>query len=58
MYKRVTDFLNSNNILTEEQCGLEKDLSAGKALYRFLDETVCALNNKMHVGGIFCDLAK
>jgi hypothetical protein len=27
-------------------------------LYKFLDEILCALNDKMHVGGIFCDLAK
>jgi hypothetical protein len=29
-----------------------------KALYKFLDEILCALIYKMHVGGIFCDLAK
>jgi hypothetical protein len=27
-------------------------------LYKFLDEILCALNDKMLVGGIFCDLAK
>jgi hypothetical protein len=58
MYKRVIDFLNSNNILTEEQFGFRKGLSTDKALYKFLDEILYALNDKMHVGGIFCDLAK
>jgi hypothetical protein len=58
MYKRVIDFLNSNSILTEEQFGFRKGLSTDKALYKFLDEILCALNDKMHVGGIFCDLAK
>jgi hypothetical protein len=58
MYKRVTDFLTSNNILTEEQFGFRKCLSTDKALYKFIDEILCALNDKMHVGGIFCDLAK
>jgi hypothetical protein len=50
--------LNSNNILTEEQFGFRKGLSTDKALYKFLDEILCALDDKMHVGGIFCDLAK
>jgi hypothetical protein len=58
VYKQVIDFLNSNNILTEEQFGFRKGLSTDKALYRFLDEILCALNDKMHVVGIFCDLAK
>jgi hypothetical protein len=50
--------LNSNNILTEEEFGFRKGLSTDKALYKFLDEILCALNDKMHVGGIFCDLDK
>jgi hypothetical protein len=29
-----------------------------KALYKFLHETLCTLNDKMDVGGIFCDLAE
>jgi hypothetical protein len=56
MYKQVIDFLNSNNILTEEQFGFRKGLSTDKVLYKFLDEILCALNGKMHVDGIFCDL--
>jgi hypothetical protein len=58
MYKQVSGFLNSNNSLTEEQSGFRKGLLMDKALYRFLDKILCALNDKMHVGGIFCDLAK
>jgi hypothetical protein len=58
MYKRVTDFLNSNIILTEEQFGFRKSLSNNKALYKFTDEISCALSDTMHVCGIFCDLAK
>jgi hypothetical protein len=57
MYRQVIDFLHSNNILTEEQFGFRKGLSTDKALYKFLDEILCALNDKMHVGGIFCDVA-
>jgi hypothetical protein len=58
MYKQVIDCFNSNNILTKEQSGFRKGLSTDKALYKFLDEILCALNDKMHVGGIICDLAK
>jgi hypothetical protein len=58
MYERVSDFLNSNNVLASEQFGFRKSLSTAKALFNFTDEIVSALNNKMHVGGISCDLAK
>jgi hypothetical protein len=58
MCRRVIDFLNSNNILTEKQFGFRKGLSTDKALYKLLDEILCSLNDKMHVGGIFYDLAK
>jgi hypothetical protein len=52
------DFLNSNSILTEEQFGFRKGLSTDKAMYKSTDEILCALSDKMHVSGIFCDLAK
>jgi hypothetical protein len=58
MYKRVIYFLKSNTILTKEQFGFKKGLSTDKVLYKFLDEIFCALNDKMHIGGILCDLAK
>jgi hypothetical protein len=58
MYKRVIDFISSNNILSEEQFGFRKGLSTDEAFYIFIDEISRALNDKMHVGGIFCDLAK
>jgi hypothetical protein len=34
------------------------DLKIQIVLYNFIDEILSALNNKMHVGGISCDLAK
>jgi hypothetical protein len=52
MYKRISDFLNSNNILASEQFGFRKSLSTDEALFNFTDEILSALNNKMHVGGI------
>jgi hypothetical protein len=58
MCKQVIDFLIYNNILTEEQFEFRKGLSTDKALFKFLDEILCAFNDKMHVGGIVCNLAK
>jgi hypothetical protein len=58
MYKRVSDFLNLNSILAGEQFGFRKNLSTDKALFSFTEEILSALNNKMHVGGISCDLTK
>jgi hypothetical protein len=58
MYKRISDFLNLNNILVGEQFGFRKNLSTNKALFSFTDKILSALNNKMHVGGISCDLTK
>jgi hypothetical protein len=58
MYKREIDFLNFSSISTEEQFGFSKGLATDKAFYKFIIETLCALNDKMHVGGIFCVLAK
>jgi hypothetical protein len=56
--QEVNDFLNSNNILAEEQFGFRTNLSTEKALFSFTNEILCALNNRIHVGGISCDLAK
>jgi hypothetical protein len=58
MYNKGNDFLNSNNILAGEQFGFSKNLSTDKALFSFTHEILNALINKMHVGGISCDLAK
>jgi hypothetical protein len=58
MCKRVTGFLNSNKILIEEQFGFVKGPSTDKALYKFINEILFALDDKIHIGGIFSDLAK
>jgi hypothetical protein len=50
--------LNSDSIVTEEQFGFRKGLSVGKALYKFLGDVLYALNDKIHVGEIFCELVK
>jgi hypothetical protein len=52
MYRRLNDFFNSENILTEEKFGFRKGVSIGKALYKFINEILCSLNNKMHIIGM------
>jgi hypothetical protein len=46
MYTRVTDSLNDNSILSEEQFGFTRGFSTDKALHKFTDEILCALNEK------------
>jgi hypothetical protein len=45
-------------MLPEEQFGLKKNLTTEKATYELTNKIVSALNEKLIVGGIFCDLAK
>jgi hypothetical protein len=51
-------FLNSNNILADEQLGFRKNSSTEKALFSLANEVVRAVNDGMHVSGISCELAK
>jgi hypothetical protein len=58
MYNRLLEHLNNNNIFAKEQFGFRKNLTTEKATYELSNEIISALNNKLLVGGIFCDLAK
>jgi len=49
----VTKFLDVNVLAVEQQ-----SLNAKIRLASFTDNTVCPHNNKMHIGGVSCDLAK
>lgn len=40
-----------------EQFGFRKNLTTGKANYELLNEIVSALNGKLIMVGIFCDVA-
>jgi hypothetical protein len=53
-----SDFLNFSNSLADEKFGFREDLSVDKGLLRFTDDILCALNNRMHAGGIPCDFSK
>lgn len=58
IYNRLMQHIEANNILTKEQFGFRLGASTVKASYRLNDLILKALNNKMMVGGIFCDLRK
>jgi hypothetical protein len=56
MYHRLNHHLQVHNILVSEQYGFRKGLSTDNA-YKLTDSILKAWNKKMHVGGMFCDLA-
>jgi len=47
-----------NNILADEQFGFRTKSANNNAIYKLINEILTALNNKLVVGGIFCDLEK
>jgi len=53
LYKNI----NQNNILGTEQYGFRNN-STEKASFKLINEILLALNNKLTVGGIFCDLER
>jgi exonuclease III len=58
IYNRLFEHIEVNNILATEQFGFRSCSSTEKASYRLMDEILKSLNNKLMVGGIFCDLQK
>jgi hypothetical protein len=55
---RLSQRLLTNNILATEQHGFRKGISTENATFRLTDSAFTSINQKMHVGGIFFDLAK
>ena len=49
---------NTSQTIPEEQFGFRTDSTTEKAIYKLINETLSALNNKLAVGGIFFDLDK
>jgi hypothetical protein len=47
-----------NNTLADEQFGFRTSSSRDKAAFKLTDEILNALNYKLMVTGIFCDLQK
>jgi hypothetical protein len=58
IYDRLSDHMEVNNMLATEQFGFRPCSSTEKASYRLMDEILKSLNNRLMVGGIFCDLQK
>ena len=54
MLKHLTKY----NILHTEQYGFRIEMKTHKAIYKFTAGILNAMNNKLIVGGIFCDLEK
>ena len=50
--------MNDYNILSCEQYGFRPGLNTDNATYQLTDKILHALNNKLKIGGIFCDLEK
>jgi hypothetical protein len=58
MYNTLNQHANINNILATEQYGFRKDQSTEHAAYTLINGIPQALNSKLQVAGIFCDLTK
>ena len=58
IHNRLTQHINNNQILTAAQFGFRYKSSTDLAAYALTHEILTALNNKITVGGIFCDLHK
>jgi hypothetical protein len=58
MYNRLSHYLQTNNILVPEQFGFRKGISTENATFNLTDSIFKSINQKIHVGGIFCGLAK
>jgi hypothetical protein len=50
--------MHTNSTLVLEKFGFRKDVSTEDAALKPTDNMLKSINQKMHVGGIFCDLAK
>jgi hypothetical protein len=56
IYTILYQYINQNNILATEKYGFRNNSSNEKASFKLINEILLALNNKLTVGGIFCDL--
>ena len=57
MYIRLYQHIELNNILETEKYDFRNN-STEKASFKLINEILLALNNKLRVCGIFCDLEK
>jgi hypothetical protein len=57
MYIQLHEHINKNNIFTVVHFGF-RTKSMKNAIYKLTNDILKALNNKIQVGGICCDLEK
>jgi len=58
IHSRLSQHLHTTNILVTEQYDFRKVISTEDAVFWLTNGVFKSINQKMHVGGIFCDLAK
>ena len=58
MQTRLLKHLTDHNILSNEQYGFRTKLETDNAAYQLTSEILNALNNKLLIGGILCNLEK
>jgi hypothetical protein len=58
VFLKVSHYLQNSIILVPEQFGFRKGISTENAAFILTDSILNSINQKMHVGRIFCDLAK
>jgi len=58
MYSRLSQHLQTNNILAPEKYAFRKGMSTENAAFRLTDSVLKSLNQELYVGGVFCDLLK
>jgi hypothetical protein len=58
MYNRLRHHMHINITLVPEQFGFRKAYPLKIALFSLTSSVFKSINQKMHVGGIFCGLAK
>ena len=58
MQRRTLKYLTKHNIISTEPYGFRVGYRTDSATYRLTTEILNAMNNKLLVGGIFCDLEK
>ena len=58
MHSILSQHLHINNILVTEQNGFRKGISTENAAFSLIEYVFKFINKKLHVGVIFCDLAK
>jgi hypothetical protein len=56
IYTTFITHIEANNLLVQEQYGFRTHSSTEKASFTLINNILTAMNNKLKVGGIFCDL--